>query len=536
MDRPPQDPSRRATRRALIALLLVGLATTPLLWLRSYAPTLLSGGDGAIYMICAQNLLAGEGYTYLGEPFIIRPPGFSVLMMPLIGLFGRDITVLTLFVWLCGIAGLGAFFCYQRPRLGIPVTLGVCAVLFLNSFFQLAANQIMSDVPALLALFACLLLERRARHRPSLGMDVTLGLAIAAAAYLRSVHILLLPALVLGRSCAFLRRPPDGDGAQPGHPAESDGSDPLDPERGPLRDLPAYFLRRILPVLIVAVAAVLPWKLREDRVASPDVAEFTRLHSYGVALMNTDPADPGSPRITMADLAGRVRARSSDIVGTLGSRMVQREHPGRLHGVLALLGLLAWALVLGVRRSTGDWFVAGTLFVIVIYFGFMNRLMLPVFFMVVPAIAQVVLWGLDRICGKRLAQVLTTVLLLTWAVADYDANEAYKATMEKDLTAFLQTSDLLREQFGPDEALTSSRSAHFYLELERPVLNHSWPMLRGDEKGTLEFLERHSVRGMVLAKSRRADRRLIAALGPRLQVIKHIGPYTVARLRPKAPR
>ncbi|MFT5052786.1 MAG: hypothetical protein ACI8QZ_004223 [Chlamydiales bacterium] len=522
MDRLLQDPSAKASRRALIALLLLGLAATPFLWLHSYAPTLLSGGDGAIYMICAQNLLAGEGYTYLGEPFIIRPPGFSVLIMPLISLFGRDTTVLTLFVWLCGIAGLGAFFCYQRPRLGIPVSLAVCLVLFLNSFFQLAANQIMSDVPALLALFGCLLLERRARQRPSLGMDIGLGLAIAAAAYLRSVHILLLPALVLGRGCAFLRQP---------RTEESPQADCAPPEHGAWRALPRYFLRRIAPVLIVAIVAVLPWKLREDRVASPDVAEFTRLHSYGVALLHTDAADPGSPYITLSDLTRRVRARSSDIAGTLGSRMVQRENPTTLQHTLTILGLLAWAVVLGVRRGTGDWFVAGTLFVITIYFGFMNRLLLPVFFMVVPAVAQVLLWVLGRCCGKRLATGITTVMLLVWAVADYDANEAYQATMEKDYTAFMETSQLLRDTFGPDEAITSSRSAHFYLELDRPVFNHSWPMLRGGEQGTLEFLERHDVRGLVLAKSRRADRRLIGALGSRLQVIQHLGPYTVARLR-----
>jgi hypothetical protein len=33
--------------------------------------------DGSMYIATARALLAGEGYSYLGSPFLIRPPGFS---------------------------------------------------------------------------------------------------------------------------------------------------------------------------------------------------------------------------------------------------------------------------------------------------------------------------------------------------------------------------------------------------------------------------------------------------------------------------
>jgi copper resistance protein B len=38
--------------------------------------------DSAIYMLTAKSLVAGEGYSYLGSPFFVRPPGTSALIAP----------------------------------------------------------------------------------------------------------------------------------------------------------------------------------------------------------------------------------------------------------------------------------------------------------------------------------------------------------------------------------------------------------------------------------------------------------------------
>ena len=499
---------------ALLALLVVGVASTPLLWLNSYAPTLLSGGDGAIYIICAEKLLAGEGYTYLGQPFIIRPPGFSVFLMPMLMAFGRDYTVLTLAIWLSGIAGLGAIFWYLRPRLGRAIAASVCVVLLLNPFFRHAANQIMSDVPSLAALFGCLLLERRGRARPSLIADLTLGLAIAAATYLRSVHLLLLPALVLSRTSAFLSARPGGV------------------ERGTLAQLPRHLIKRALPVIGVAFVLLLPWKLREDRVAPEGVAELTRLHSYSVALLHADPADPDSPRIGMDVIAERFEKRSKDIAGTLGSRLLSDE-PTPANAWRAIAAMACIAAVLALRRGAAEWFAFGTLFVISIYFGFMNRLMLPVFCIAVAALAEVSLRVFRLALPTRLgplARSLTVALLLSWAYIDFDNRADYLSTIEQDYATFLQARDLVEANFGEDEVLSTSRSAHFCLELNRGVLNHTWPMGRLGEAGTLDFLERHGVTGLVLHQNRRPDRRLTEALQGRLEILGRAGPYTVARI------
>src|SRR5829696_7692856 len=102
--RPPAEPDRPWTRldRALFAALLA-LLSLSLLWLVHPWYEASSGNgsgtnDASMYILCAKSLLAGEGYTYLERPFTVRPPGFSLLIAPLIAWRGLDFHALNLLV------------------------------------------------------------------------------------------------------------------------------------------------------------------------------------------------------------------------------------------------------------------------------------------------------------------------------------------------------------------------------------------------------------------------------------------------------
>src|SRR5215831_18804377 len=76
------DAPRRWDRPATLALVaLLFVALSSLFWL---VPPWYEAGDetndASIYIACAKSMLAGEGYAYLGEPFTVRPPGFSALI------------------------------------------------------------------------------------------------------------------------------------------------------------------------------------------------------------------------------------------------------------------------------------------------------------------------------------------------------------------------------------------------------------------------------------------------------------------------
>jgi hypothetical protein len=80
-----------------------------------YDPT----NDGSMYIATARALVAGEGYSYLGIPFRIRPPGFSCLLAPLLAWRGTDFFAFNLMVSLWGALGVLLFHFLLRPRLGL---------------------------------------------------------------------------------------------------------------------------------------------------------------------------------------------------------------------------------------------------------------------------------------------------------------------------------------------------------------------------------------------------------------------------------
>ena len=47
--------------------------------------------DAALYVSTARSIAAGEGYAYLGAPFVVRPPGFSFALAP--SHKGRDLAL-----------------------------------------------------------------------------------------------------------------------------------------------------------------------------------------------------------------------------------------------------------------------------------------------------------------------------------------------------------------------------------------------------------------------------------------------------------
>src|SRR6266850_469568 len=124
------SPDGRAARRAralaaLALLLVVGLSLIGSVhpW---YDPT----NDGSMYIATARSLVAGEGYSYLGIPFLIRPPGFSCLIAPLLAWRGTDFHALNLLVSAFGALGIVLFHLLLRERLGLVLSTLVPLVLW----------------------------------------------------------------------------------------------------------------------------------------------------------------------------------------------------------------------------------------------------------------------------------------------------------------------------------------------------------------------------------------------------------------------
>jgi len=155
--------------------------------------------DASVYISTARALLSGEGYHHLGIPFIIRPPGLSVLISPLIAWLDTNFLSLNLLVSLFGAAGIFLLYLFLHPRLGGWLAMLTATAIWLNPCYRLLCNQVMSDIPGLALTLSCLWLERWTSHRCSWRRELLLGVAIGIAAYVRSIVILLVPAIIIAR-------------------------------------------------------------------------------------------------------------------------------------------------------------------------------------------------------------------------------------------------------------------------------------------------------------------------------------------------
>ncbi len=503
------EPRRsRGFRAALVPLVLALAATASLFFLLpdAYDPSIATG-DGAVYMVCARNLLAGEGYSYLGDPFTIRPPGFAVLLALPMAFVGADYAVLTAFVGLFGVASVVLLFLLCRPRLGTGVSLAVAAALWLNPGFLRSCGQIMSDVPGLAAMLGCLVLERWARARPSTARDALVGLAIGAAAYVRTMNVFLIPALVLARLFDALKH---GRGGLP---------------------WPRFVLLRLALPAGLALATLVPWSLRNASIETPVPVEDTLFHSYSVAMWHQDMADPSSPLLTREQLVERVETRVSDLLHVLGSRLQERE-PDGIHRMLALGALLCWATVLVVRRDTAEFQVGAMVIVISIYFGFMNRLVLPVYALVLPAVADALVWVLARSLGTSPARAATTVVLLGLATHDYRHEWGWSELRSRS-PAFFEACRAVEGQVAPNDVLAADFGAHFSVELDRPVFTLRWVAKRAGPKGVLDLLRRREVDVVVLDRGDPTEAAILSQLrrsGAR--AVAQAGHYAIVRLSP----
>lgn len=500
--RPPGSRVDRCTGLLLAAGLLASLPFLVHPW---YAPR----GDASLYIATAQALLAGEGYSYLGEPFVVRPPGFSLLLTPVLALRGLDFRALNLAVALCGLVATLLLFAFARPRLGAPLAALVALVLWLNPGFRLLSNEVLSDVPGLAALLACLLLERAVARRPGAAGQLLLGVAIGAAAYLRTALLLLLPAIAAARLAQEWRAPASRAGRAR-----------------------ALVIGVALPALGAALV-LLPWALRDAAVRPADAVDQTRLHSYGTAMWHEDPADPGSRRLGALEIAQRVPLRALQVADALGSRLQSEvrgervprgaELPARVLVAALLLAASLRALLL--RREPAELFVWSSLALTLVYFGFGERLLLPVFALSLPAAAEAARDAIGRLAGARAGALGAGALLAALVAVDFHPRRGWEEA-ERTHRAFRALASEIAARVPPQARLATALGFNYGVYLGRPVYSLYPGVARAADPraAAADAIERIGVDRVVLWPEVPRERELVPYFEERYGAGEPVGP------------
>ncbi len=495
--------ARWAPRLAFLGLLLGMLATLPSFVHGWYDPT----NDGAMYVLTTRSVLAGEGYSMLGIPFRIRPPGFTYLLAPLVAWRGTDFHAIHLFVSAWGIAGCLLLFHWAQARIGWLLAAAVAALVWCNPGYQLLCNQPMSDVPGTALLLASLLLERWADRRPSWKRDAAFGALVSLGAYVRSINVLFVPA-VLGMRLVRRLVGPRGEG-----------------EPRSWRSLGAG----ALAMLLATLAVQLPWSVRNAAVAPEPPADQTLLYSYGTAFWHADMGDPASPRLTWSDVFDRMPQRGGQALGVLGNRMKERTGGAAQDAPYAFVFLAGVLVVLLKRRESAELFVAGTLLLISVYFGFAPRLLLPILLLSLVATTEA-LRDLVALLARPLRRAdapdpdalprrvggsVALVAVLGLLAFDLEPRKGWEKIEEQHgrLTEICRRFALKVDE---EDVLASYRAWHYAVLMERPIYalefvlkRHTDPETRQvDPRPMEEMIDKYGIEKVLLSPARAKTDRL----------------------------
>ncbi len=360
-----------APRRIFTLLCLAGLVGWSIACLGSFVSE--SFGefvDSAIYLLTARSLAEGEGYRYLGEPFFVRPPGLSWLLAPLAEA-PWDHLALNRFVQVTAVLSFAGVALALGRLHGAALGLLGALLFATNRLTVQLFNKVFAEF-GFLALFfggVALLLPDR-EGRPAGRARLLCGaLLVAASLWLRSTGLLILPALALTA---------------------------LWPRRGAAR---ASLASVLLPAALI-LGLHLPWMAWAARAAEQAPRPSTQLlmFDYGTAMFRVDPSDPDSALVDLDGWAARVADNVAQIVPALGEAFLGTGS-GPLPPLLALVLAGALAYAWWDRRSLLDAYALACAALLLCYFTFADRLLLPLLPLLISALLHVI----ERVCRARMA-------------------------------------------------------------------------------------------------------------------------------------
>ncbi|CAN0287842.1 unnamed protein product, partial [Ectocarpus fasciculatus] len=403
-------------------------------------------------------------YQYLGQPFFVRPPGMSWVLAPLVetpfraGEAGTlNLVVQSSYV----LAMLGVLLVLRRLHGALWGT-ALTLLTALNPIVVDGFNEVLSEFPSMALLFfgLALLMPSREGARAPVGRALLGALLLGASLWFRSVGLLVLPALLLAELFA--------------------GGEAL-PRR----------LGRGALLAALVVACILPWMIESGRRAEAAPRPSTQLlmFDYGTAMFRLDPSDPESRTLGLDDWVARVSQNTADLSGTvaraaLGSASGREGQPRHevvdtresvglapiLTGVFAL-ALLVTALT---RRSVVDFYALGYAALLLLYFTYVDRLMLPLVPLLLSALfhtAQLLLSKLAEARRQLALGLLAAGLLSTSLIAFGDASSASEKKRQ-NFRADRQIARWVNEQLPADAELLYEKGSILSLLTERRVYTY----------------------------------------------------------------
>jgi 4-amino-4-deoxy-L-arabinose transferase-like glycosyltransferase len=427
--------SASAYRRYAIAALLLGLGFYHATTLDS---TIVNFEDSAVYIVLAEALAGGQGYTMLShvdDPAHVQyPPLFPLLLTPLVYFFGRDPWPMQALLLVFVLASLLAVYLFVRDREGERKALLVTAIVGISPAFFAYSHQVMSEIPYLcFSFFALYFLRRYAQERRWVTGTGAAALIFITLAYLsRSIGLALLGTAAF----TVLLLKPVG-----------------------------RFQHKIIAAgIFVAICAlpVLGWSLRNAAVVQQAI---TRSYADTFFAKNEFAADEGVVR-SPADLLPRFQRNLSaygrGLVALLFPFLLPSGNDLMTAAVL-LLVVVGFLSHLWYRKEGEELYVVVYGLILLLFPSpVVPRYLLPLF----PFLLLYLIGGVETLVyplGKRTVGVAFGVLAVTLLAANVVGAAAFPAKQHGGLADYRSVAGWLSDQTSPASVVLSRKPTLLYL-------------------------------------------------------------------------
>lgn len=251
-------------RQVFLILFLIFLFLLMLL----YDPKLFLGGDNAHYIILAKSILQGSGYKDLFEPGLTPhtqyPPGFPLILIPGLILFGNNFSLLKFIIIALALGGFAVFYLMLKQKTEDRNWIFLLSVLAFSPIMLEYSHWILSEIPYLFfSLLAIYLFERFSiLKKNNIGFFILMAISIAFIYFVRTIG------LSLGLACFIY----------------------------------LLYQRRWKELIILAVIVgifIIPWQIRNSRVGGQAGGYFQQFFAK-------NPYEPELGNITIFEYLGRV--------------------------------------------------------------------------------------------------------------------------------------------------------------------------------------------------------------------------------------
>ena len=257
-------------------------------------------------------------------------------------------------------------------------------------------------------------------------------------------------------------------------------------------------------------------------------------------MWHVDPANPGSPRVSIADVLRRPAEHITPILDVLGSRMQVRFQPGEStdepaarssYVAVSLLLLMGLFSSLWRRRSPMELFALVSLVFSLFYFSFIDRLMLPVYVVAFVGSVDSLRTLLRRKTNERMATAAMGVCLLLLIVADFAPRAGWEQ-IRSEHAWYAAAMSKVRDALPPGARIASMRGMHYSVHLGRPVFNLHFGIARARSVEAAEaVIDRHRIDTVMLSPAIPMDRAPIAYFRHRYGKPESVGEMLIWRVR-----